>query len=411
MIYDGTTIVASLNGAPYVAIGTLGAVSLQAAYNVGQSIAILPGVPVTISDAALGTALLVPSGVISSPDPVGGANTEHFGAASIVSGVEGCAFGSGARASASSNAFGFQTNAGFVSATFACNAFGYQAVADGASGCLAVGHQASATGQDAIALGSLTSSTNQNSMALGNTAAASGSGSVAVGGISSATGLADVAVGFTAAASGGNSVAVGRTATTLGAEAVAIGHSAAAPALNCIAIGPGSLASGAPSIAIGPSATAPGPGSIAIGFGNVAAGTNGIAIGGVAIGADSVTVGGSAIGGNNTIIGRGAASGPPAFTGSIALGRGAICVASAQCKIGSVGFPINDFRIDGTPQISFGTAASGMYGGALGVVVSMPAVLVPPGGPTPGVGIFFVDPAGGLSFKGAAGTVTPIAPP
>jgi hypothetical protein len=68
-----------------------------------------------------------------------------------------------------------------------------------------------------------------------------------------------------------------------------------------------------------------------------------------------------------------------------------------------------DFRIIGTPQVGLGVAA-GVYGGATGVVLSMPVVAVAPAGATAGVGIIFVNAAGGLSFKGAAGTVTAIAP-
>ena len=148
----------------------------------------------------------------------------------------------------------------------------------------AVGNLTDATGIEALAVGHLAQATSSYSTAVGTRSVASGSGATAIGRLTDATGVNGVAIGFNAQsitgerataitnsyASGADSFAAVIANNTssygaTGANSVAIGKQAKATSTSCLALGEGANSSIAYGIAIGYQTKASGVGSIAIG--------------------------------------------------------------------------------------------------------------------------------------------------
>ncbi|WP_416046026.1 YadA family autotransporter adhesin, partial [Burkholderia anthina] len=137
---------------------------------------------------------------------------------------------------------------------------------------VAIGAEASATGDTAIAIGAQSRSTGSGSVALGAGASATSTGAVAFGsGV--ATGTSALALGNGTNASGNNAVAAGFNARAAGVNALALGNTARANAADSLAFGT--------SAQVDPLAT----NSIAIGRQSSVTGT---ALNSVALGANSV---------------------------------------------------------------------------------------------------------------------------
>ncbi len=195
----------------------------------------------------------------------------------------------------------------------------------------------SASGADAVAIGTSAKATGKNTISMGNGASASSTSAIAIGTGATAKGLSAYALGESSQAIGSNSVALGadsqsntqysfaagRAASATGQSSVALGGGAAsggaatANGTGAIAIGgggsttDGAVASNTRAIAIGVGAKATGQQSISIGTGNKVSGNNSGAIGDPSIinGANSYSVG------NNNTIGS-------TTTDAFALGNG-----------------------------------------------------------------------------------------
>ncbi len=121
--------------------------------------------------------------------------------------------------------------------------------------------------------------TGTNAIAIGSGSQASGGGSNAIGYSAKASGEDSNAVGRIAVASGGFSNAVGYMAVASNANSHAFGSNAEASGVQSIAIGSFSEASGFNSIAIGFEASASEDGAIALGFGSIANEENVVSVG------------------------------------------------------------------------------------------------------------------------------------
>ncbi|MCA8109560.1 ESPR-type extended signal peptide-containing protein, partial [Burkholderia sp. AU36459] len=147
---------------------------------------------------------------------------------------------------------------------------------------VAIGAEASATGDTAIAIGAQSRSTGSGSVALGAGASATGTGAVAFGsGV--ATGTSALALGNGTNASGNNAVAAGFNARAAGVNALALGNTARANAADSLAFGTGAqvdpLATN--SIAIGRQSSVTGTAlnSVALGASSVADRLNSVSVG------------------------------------------------------------------------------------------------------------------------------------
>ncbi|WP_367033698.1 YadA-like family protein [Burkholderia semiarida] len=147
---------------------------------------------------------------------------------------------------------------------------------------VAIGAEASATGDTAIAIGAQSRSTGSGSVALGAGASATGTGAVAFGsGV--ATGTSALALGNGTNASGNNAVAAGFNARAAGVNALALGNTARANAADSLAFGTSAqvdpLATN--SIAIGRQSSVTGTAlnSVALGASSVADRLNSISVG------------------------------------------------------------------------------------------------------------------------------------
>lgn len=137
--------------------------------------------------------------------------------------------------------------------------------------CIAIGYEATATGRNAIAIGSYDSDARPVGPDAGTRAA--GSGTIAIGGGSSATAAGAVSFGESANAKNTGAIAIGHSAKTdgLGTGVIAIGYQSIASDNNAIAIGSGAQVKASGSIAIGAGATAnETPNTIQLGNNNTA---------------------------------------------------------------------------------------------------------------------------------------------
>nr|WP_107314395.1 ESPR-type extended signal peptide-containing protein [Burkholderia metallica] len=174
------------------------------------------------------------------------------------------------------------TYAGTGVGTFASVAMGDNASATG-NGALALGSTSTASGSGAIALGPTSIASGRGGVAIGTRANAAGEDVISLGVDSAATGGQSTAIGTSATANSTGSVALGNGATSSGANATAIGRLATAGATNATVLGGSAKATGDNAIAVGQSSAASGQSAIGIGFR-----ANAQADGSVALGVDSV---------------------------------------------------------------------------------------------------------------------------
>ena len=102
---------------------------------------------------------------------------------------------------------------------------------------VAIGKQAKATNEGALAFGHTTTSTGQFALALGYQSTAAGTQSVAIGRSNQTGGNFALALGYASNASASNSVAIGDTNTASHANAITIGDSVQSTAINQVSIG------------------------------------------------------------------------------------------------------------------------------------------------------------------------------
>ena len=207
-------------------------------------------------------------------------------------------------------------------------AIGLEASATEQNG-VAIGHKAKNTSQSSVAIGENATSSKDMDVAVGKGAAASGGESLAfgseanssakaaisVGKSSVAAGDSAVATGYLANAGAANTVATGKSATASVDNAVAVGVQTNASARNAMALGGYSSASGERATAVGAVSKASGTASFAGGTSANASGTNSVAIGGSMTPADAA----QATGANTTAIGTGAKA---EKDNAVALGSG-----------------------------------------------------------------------------------------
>ncbi|WP_292018236.1 ESPR-type extended signal peptide-containing protein [Megasphaera sp. UBA4382] len=214
----------------------------------------------------------------------------------------------------------------------------------------AIGYNAGAHGTYATAVGSSASATSFQSTAIGYNAGAHGSYAIAMGNGASATNTYAMAIGASANAPYENSTAVGASAKATSNQATAIGSSAGATATYATALGNSASATSFQSTAIGYNAGAHGSYAIAMGNGASATNTYAIAIGASANApysqATALGNGANATDSQATAIGSGAGArgsyatalgnGASAYSSyTTALGSGAIAQSSDDTAIGS----------------------------------------------------------------------------
>ena len=227
---------------------------------------------------------------------------------------------------------------------------------------VAVGFGATNESIDSVAIGTRATSSKDMDVAIGKEAKATGGESLAFGSQSKASGQATIAVGKESNASGSSAVAAGYQSAAAGDNAVAVGNKASASQVNDIAVGLRASATGGRSIATGTAANASGAYSIATGFTAAAAGENSIAQGkGAIAGAEnSIAIGKSATASGISI-------GNEALTGiadSIAIGH------KSKVDGGAEGVAIGNEATNG--EASFAAAvgatseANANYSAALG---------------------------------------------
>ena len=209
---------------------------------------------------------------------------------------------------------------------------------------VAIGREATSSKDMDVAIGKQAKATGGESLAFGSQSKASGEATVAVGKEANSSGSSAVAAGYQSAAAGDNAVAVGNKATASQVNDIAVGLRASATGGRSIATGTAANASGAYSIATGFTAAAVGENSIAQGKGANAALENSIAIGtnsvasGISIGNEALTtiVDSIAIGHKTNIVGaEGVAVGNNATNGgaSFAAAVGAESAANANYSV------------------------------------------------------------------------------
>ncbi|WP_427113400.1 ESPR-type extended signal peptide-containing protein [Megasphaera sueciensis] len=215
-----------------------------------------------------------------------------------------------------------------VSSGTASIAAGISAVSSG-TGAVAVGYSAAAAADNSLALGS--AATVGSKTVNGVTTLTGGNQGIAIGDAASVTADNAIALGTTASAGGEGSIAFGGSANATSANSIAIGLSAVTDGVTGIAIGDGTQVSGASGVALGTSAKA-GTDGTAIGD-KTSAGTNGIALGlSASAGTNAIVLGTAASAGNGIALGTAAAANGDT---SIALGASASTSGSNDISFGS----------------------------------------------------------------------------
>ena len=164
---------------------------------------------------------------------------------------------------------------------------------------VAIGREATSSKDMDVAIGKQAQASGGESLAFGSQSKSSGPAAVAVGKESNAAGSAAVATGYQADAKGANTVATGKSSTASVDNAVAVGVQSNASARAATALGGYSAASADRATAVGAASKATGTASFAGGTSANAAGVNSVAVGGSmtpaeaaqAAGANSVAVG------------------------------------------------------------------------------------------------------------------------
>ena len=198
---------------------------------------------------------------------------------------------------------------------------------------IAIGTNATGTGDAAVAIGWGASATKQNGVVIGNNATGIGQNAITIGEKAVSGKDLDVAIGKKAEATGGESlafgseskasgqatVAVGKEAKSSGASAVSMGYQANASHNNAVAVGKASAASGENAVAVGLRATATGTRAIATGAGSSATGEQSLAVGFTAnaIADNSIAQGNNAVANKESDIAIG--------TNSVANGSEGVC--------------------------------------------------------------------------------------
>ncbi|WP_336599366.1 YadA family autotransporter adhesin [Paraburkholderia bengalensis] len=149
-----------------------------------------------------------------------------------------------------------------------------------ATDAVAIGGNATASGNWSQAVGELTTASGTSSLAMGDATISTGAASVALGAHATAAGAAGIAIGQNAQnlAGANNSLALGGDAAA-GDKAVAIGNGSKAAGTWAVAAGVNSQAAGAQGSAFGNSASASGSLATALGTGAAATTANSVAIG------------------------------------------------------------------------------------------------------------------------------------
>ena len=227
---------------------------------------------------------------------------------------------------------------------FKVNATANSATASG-DNAVAIGQSVTSDGSSSIAMGSGTTASGLHSTALGASAAnASGlERQTAVGGGASTGAYRATAVGALASAQGTSAIALGDSAGASGANAIALGRTASASTGNAIAIGNGAIADNGTipgttgSIAIGGGARAGGVDSIAIGTNARHSGSGATVLGGSASamgGGAGVALGNSSAAGGRSAVAVGA-NASASGANSVALGTGSVATLDNTVSVGT----------------------------------------------------------------------------
>lgn len=277
-----------------------------------------------------------------SPSPVLYAENPVSPTAPSATGTNAVAIGSNSVANAiNSFAFGTDATANALNSV----AFGLGTLAS-QTNAIAFGNAAVASATGAVAIGANTDATNNKSLALGDGAQASAPSGVAIGQTTAGSGaiaaLGTSAFSFASYGSGLNSVSMGtnNTTTTYGAQSV-----------SSIAMGFLSKATDMASVSIGANTLSSAEGSISLGYYNTASGIASAAIGGFS--ADATADEAVAIGGDGAFSGNTVASGLGAFAvcGAQASGNNSIAIGSSASAANT-----NAIGINGNSQSLYSTA-------------------------------------------------------
>ena len=210
---------------------------------------------------------------------------------------------------------------------------------------VAIGSNASAGGANSFVVGlSATDNSNQVAVVIGRFASASANETVAIGEQSDANGLRSIALGLSADANGSNSISVGYNSQAYSQYSTAIGTDVQANSDYSTAIGYGSGGSK-------PARTATGAGAMALG-GSYASGVDSFA---AAIANNTSSYG--AIGANSVAIGQTARS---AQTNAVALGGNSLANGVYSFAFGGTASGSYSVAFGGTAS---GTAAVNLLGG------------------------------------------------
>ena len=200
----------------------------------------------------------------------------------------------------------------------------------------AVGTYANATASQATAIGRSASASSYQDTAIGYNAGAHGTYATAVGSSASATSFQSTAIGYNAGAHGSYATALGNSANASSTNATALGASANAPYENSTAVGASAKATDNQATAIGSSAEA--TDTYATAVGNSASATShestAIGSGAGAHGDYAIAMGNGASATNSYAVAIGAGANAPSYQAT-ALGNGASATSSQATAIGT----------------------------------------------------------------------------
>ena len=205
---------------------------------------------------------------------------------------------------------------------------------------VSIGKDASATKENGVAVGFGATNESIDSVAIGTRATSSKDMDVAIGKEAQATGGESLAFGSQSKASGQATIAVGKESNASGSSAVAAGYQSAAAGNNAVAVGKNTTAGAENAIAVGLRATATGTRAIATGAGSKATGNQSLAAGFTA----------NAIADNTIAQGNAATAHKES---DIAIGTSSVANGSQQSQGSCESNKQND------PSVSTGSATSG----------------------------------------------------
>jgi hypothetical protein len=196
-----------------------------------------------------------------------------FGTGAMATGINSYAFGS-----VGIDTLGFQTGQNTISSGNNSIAIGMGSQSTNL-GAFSFGTNNIASGEFSIALGNESRSLNNSSIALGTFTKSIGFASTAVGYSSEANENFSTAIGFTAIATGNSSTSIGMHTTAGGVYSVALGNNSNASGYASTAMGDFTIASGSRSTAMGTMSVASTDNSTAIGWNTTSSGAGATAIG------------------------------------------------------------------------------------------------------------------------------------